>query len=74
MSNPIEGLLTKEQTDLVFNNMSDGVIMVNETGIITYMNSACATIFHIEAEDAIQKPFADIFLQNNHVHTYNYVM
>ena len=25
MSNPIEGLLTKEQTDLIFNNMSDGV-------------------------------------------------
>lgn len=36
MSNPIEGLLTKEQTDLIFNNMSDGVIMVNEEGIITY--------------------------------------
>ena len=42
MSNPIEGLLTKEQTDLIFNNMSDGVIMVNEEGIITYMNSASA--------------------------------
>ena len=64
MSNPIEGLLTKEQTDLIFNNMSDGVIMVNEEGIITYMNSASATIFHVNAEEAIQKPFTDIFLQN----------
>ena len=40
MSNPIDGLLTKEQTDLIFENMSDGVLMVNEDGIITYMNSA----------------------------------
>ena len=53
MSNPIEGLLTKEQTDLIFNNMSDGVILVNEEGIITYMNSASAAIFHIAAADAI---------------------
>ena len=71
MSNPIEGLLTKEQTDLIFNNMSDGVIMVNEEGIITYMNSASAAIFHIDAEDAIQKPFNDIFLQNKKNRAFN---
>ena len=64
MSNPLDGLLTKEQTDLVFDNMSDGVIMVNEDGIITYINSACAKIFHISAETAIQRSFAEIFLQN----------
>ena len=71
MSNPIEGLLTKEQTDLIFNNMSDGVIMVNEEGIITYMNSASATIFHVNAEEAIQKPFTDIFLQNKKNRAFN---
>ena len=71
MSNPIEGLLTKEQTDLIFNNMSDGVIMVNEEGIITYMNSASAAIFHIDAEDAIQKSFNDIFLQNKKNRAFN---
>lgn len=71
MSNPIEGLLTKEQTDLIFNNMSDGVIMVNEEGIITYMNSASAAIFHVDAEDAIQKPFNDIFLQNKKNRAFN---
>lgn len=71
MSNPIDGLWTREQTDLVFDNMSDGVIMVNEDGIITYMNSACATIFHISAEETIQKPFEDIFLQNKKNRAFN---
>ncbi len=71
MSNPLDGLLTKEQTDLVFDNMSDGVIMVNEDGIITYINSACAKIFHISAETAIQRSFAEIFLQNKRNRAFN---
>lgn len=55
MSNPIDGLLTKEQTDLIFENMSDGVLMVNEDGIITYMNSACAKLLHVSAPDVIRQ-------------------
>ena len=71
MSNPIDGLLTKEQTDLIFENMSDGVLMVNEDGIITYMNSACAKLLHVSAPDVIRSSFTDLFLQNKKNRAFN---
>ena len=71
MSNPIDGLLTKEQTDLIFENMSDGVLMVNEDGINTYMNSACAKLLHVSAPDVISSSFTDLFMQDKKNSAYN---
>lgn len=71
MTNLLKSLLTKEQTDLIFENMSDGVMMVNEEGIITYINSACAHIFHISPEEAIQSSFTELFLQNRKNRAFN---
>lgn len=71
MSNPIEELLTTEQTDLVFENMSDGVMMVNDAGEITYLNSACARIFHVSPEEIIGKSFSELFLQNKKNRAFN---
>lgn len=64
MSNQNNALLTAEQTELIFENMSDGVMMVNDEGQITYLNSACAKIFHVAPEEVLGHSFSDVFLQN----------
>ena len=38
-------ILSQDQKEIVFENMSDGIMMINEEGIITYCNSACEKIF-----------------------------
>lgn len=32
-------ILSQDQKEIVFENMSDGIMMINEEGIITYCNS-----------------------------------
>lgn len=71
MSNQSNSLLTAEQTELIFENMSDGVMMVNDAGQITYLNSACARIFHILPEEVLGASFSDVFLQNKKNHAFN---
>ena len=34
-------ILSQDQKEIVFENMSDGIMMINEEGIITYCNSKC---------------------------------
>lgn len=65
-------MLTPDQKNMIFENMSDGVMTVDAFGAVTYMNSACADIFEIEnAEQVTGKPFASSFLSNKKNRAFN---
>lgn len=57
-------ILTSEQKEMIFENISDGVITINTQGQITYVNSACTAIFDMTSEDLLEHSFQDIFLTN----------
>lgn len=63
--------ISTPQKNMIFKNMSDGIMTVNEKGDITYVNAALLKIFHIEKEeDILGKPFAKIFLKNKKNHAF----
>jgi PAS domain S-box-containing protein len=66
--NPI---LSPEQTNLIFDNMSDGVILVDENETISYINSAGASLFHMTQEEALGASFSELFLQNKKNRAFN---
>lgn len=66
-----ETLLTTEQQNLIFDNMSDGVMMIDAEGQISYINSACSKIFHLEEEEILQNSFEEFFLQNKKNRSFN---
>lgn len=60
------------QKDMIFKNMSDGIMTVDEKGKISYVNAALLKIFHIKNEDEILgKSFKNVFLQNKKNHAFN---
>lgn len=71
MEYPSETIFTSEQKELIFENMSDGVMLVNTDGEITYMNSACARILHVNQKDMPGTSFSEIFLQNKKNRAFN---
>lgn len=65
-------MLTPDQKNIIFENMSDGVMTIDESGIITYLNSACADIFGISNTDEITGlKFADRFMSNKKNRAFN---
>lgn len=63
--------LSAPQKDIIFKNMSDGIMTVNEKGEITYVNAALLEIFQIENEEKIiGKSFVNIFLKNKKNHAF----
>lgn len=46
-----------QQSDIIFNAMSQGVIILNREGIVTFFNRAAEKIWHKEANEIIGKPF-----------------
>ena len=64
MQYPTETIFTSEQKNLIFENMSSGVVLVNENEEITYTNSAFNKIFQITSEKLNGSSFREIFLQN----------
>lgn len=56
-------ILSQDQKEIVFENMSDGIMMINEEGIITYCNSACEKIFGYPKESITEHSFRYLFLQ-----------
>ena len=64
--------LTSEQKDMIFENMSDGIMTVDNEGKITYYNSACKKIFDIDTDtDIIGTSFAEQFLSNSKNRAFN---
>ncbi len=64
MQYPTETIFTSEQKNLIFENMSSGVVLVNENETITYTNSAFANIFQTTSNELNGASFREIFLQN----------
>lgn len=71
MENSTLSFLSSSQKEMVFENMSDGVMTVNEEGCITYMNSACEKIFSLTTADVKDKSFEKYFLQNKKNKAFN---
>jgi len=62
---PKDSGISSAQKDMIFKNISDGIMTVGENGEITYVNAALLDIFHIEKEeDIIGESFEKMFLQN----------
>jgi len=65
-------MLTPDQKNMIFENMSDGVMTVDASGIITYLNSACVDIFGLgNANEVIGKTFTGCFLSNKKNRAFN---
>ena len=65
MTTETQLMLTPDQKNMIFENMSDGVMTVDADGIITYFNSACANIFEItDPSDIIGMSFSSCFMAN----------
>lgn len=63
--------LSSYQNERIFENMSDGIMTINQNGSITYMNSACEQIFGITLADLENKSFEDVFLNNKKNKAFN---
>lgn len=63
--------LSAHQKEKVFENMSDGIMTVNEKGRITYMNSACEKIFDTSLSEMKDKSFEELFLNNKKNRAFN---
>lgn len=70
MSQVDNSVLTSEQKDMIFENMSDGIMTIDKDGNITYYNSACKKIFNIDT-DIIGESFADNFMTNRKNRAFN---
>ncbi len=65
-------MLTPDQKNMIFENMSDGVMTIDAFGTVTYLNSACASIFEVEnTEKVTGASFADCFLSNKKNRAFN---
>lgn len=66
------GIFTSEQKEHIFENMSDGVMLINSAGMITYLNSACENMFELNKnENVTGKFFSDVFLSNKKNRAFN---
>lgn len=66
-----ESIFTSEQQNMIFENMSDGILMINEQGEISYLNSACAHILQVQPEEITGSSFQETFLQNRKNRAFN---
>ena len=64
-------ILSQDQKEIVFENMSDGIMMINEEGIITYCNSACEKIFGYPKESITEHSFRYLFLSSRKNRAFN---
>lgn len=64
-------ILSAHQKEKVFENMSDGIMTVNEKGRITYMNSACEKIFGLPFSELKNQSFEETFLNNKKNRAFN---
>lgn len=63
--------LSQDQKDMVFENMSDGVMTIDPSGSISYSNSACEKILNCTKEDLQNHSFSELFLGNRKNKAFN---
>lgn len=71
MSDMMQDTLSNDQKNMIFANMSDGIITVNAQGNITYLNAACAEILETEETALLGKSFQEIILNNKKNREFN---
>lgn len=64
-------ILSSQQKEKIFENMSDGIMTVNNKGQITYMNSACERIFGTPLDKLQNQSFEELFLSNKKNKAFN---
>ncbi|MCR4840472.1 MAG: PAS domain S-box protein [Lachnospiraceae bacterium] len=58
----------------LFENISDGVILVDSDGRINYVNSAAENIFDVKSEEVVDKGFREVFMRNKKNSDFNILM
>lgn len=72
MTSQLPDIISAEQKNMIFENMSDGVITLDSAGRITYCNSACCKILKISAiSDILGQSFPELFLKNKKNRAFN---
>lgn len=65
MSPQFPATISADQKNMIFENMSDGVITLDSDGTITYCNSASLEILRISSKkDVLGKSFKELFMNN----------
>lgn len=73
MSSTVQEFLSGDQKNMVFENMSDGIITVNAEGNITYLNSACMEILETGEQDIVNQSFSETFLSDKRNKEFNHL-
>lgn len=71
MSETTQEILSSDQKNTIFANMSDGIITVNADGEITYLNSACAEILETSEQTLLGASFQETFMGNRSNREFN---
>ena len=72
MGSQLPTTISTEQKNMIFENMSDGVITLDANGTITYCNSACYEILKISSkEEVIGNSFEKLFMNNKRNKAFN---
>ncbi len=71
MSDLIQDTLSNDQKNMIFANMSDGIITVNAQGKVTYLNAACAEILEMDEPALLGKSFRETILNNKKNREFN---
>lgn len=65
MSPQFPATISADQKNMIFENMSDGVITLDSDGTITYCNSASLEILRISSKkDVLGQSFKELFMNN----------
>ena len=57
-------LETQWKNDNILEYMTEGIIIIDLHGVISYINSACSVLLGLDPENIIGRKFADCFLDN----------
>lgn len=72
MSPQFPATISADQKNMIFENMSDGVITLDSDGTITYCNSASLEILRISSKkDVLGKSFKELFMNNKKNKAFN---
>ena len=73
MSGTVQEFLSNDQKNMIFENMSDGIITINAEGNVTYLNSACKEILEINEQEILNQSFSDTFLTDKKNKEFNHL-
>ena len=72
MSPQFPATISADQKNMIFENMSDGVITLDSDGTITYCNSASLEILRISSKkDILGQSFKELFMNNKKNRAFN---